>query len=226
VIRVLELIKVRNADEEGFTLIELLIAMGLFGILTTVLFSIVLNSANTVKTTRQSTDINEEARTALNRISREIREARAITGAVNPVGSTYSSVTDTAITFEVDLSGSETIELDEIITYRYEFNNKRLVLRTGNGGFAPVLAANVETFKISYFSQVFNCDKDKDGIITWEEVESALTPCPDDAGDSDSPPTLDVELTSINRVVVELTLLKGTRKQDYRTQIDLRNRPL
>lgn len=225
-IRVLELIDKRPREDEGFTLIELLIAMGLFGILTTVLFSIVLNSANTLTTVRQSTDINEEARAALNRISREVREAKSITGAVNPLGSTFNPGTDTAITFEVDLSGNDTIELDEIITYRYEFNKKRLLLQTGSGLSAPVLAANVETFRISYFSQLFNCDIDKDGTITWEEVESAPSACPDDSGDSDSPPNLDVELASINRVVIELTLLKGTRSQDYRTQIDLRNRPL
>ncbi|MEO7803966.1 MAG: prepilin-type N-terminal cleavage/methylation domain-containing protein [Actinomycetota bacterium] len=224
-IHVLEVMKVRRRGEGGFTLIELLVAMGLFGILTTILFSIVLNSANTVTTTRQSTDINEEARAALNRISREVREAKGILGAVNPVGSTFSSVTDTAITFEVDLSGNDTIELDEIITYRYEFANKRLVLKTGNGLSAPVLAANVENFRISYFSQVFNCDDDKDGTITWEEVDSTtLVSCPIDAGNSNG--ILDVELTSINRVVVELSLLKGSRRQDYRTQIDLRNRPL
>lgn len=216
-------------DERGLTIIEALVALGLFGILSSVLFSVVMNSAFVTTSTRQQTDLNEESRQLLNRISRELREASSITAAINPGGSTYSSTSDTAITFEVDFNGNGVIEPSasdpERLTYKYEYANKKVLLQTDTLTF-PILAQNVEQFKISYFSQKFECDTSKDGSVTWEEVESAPNPCPDLAGDSDSPPNLDVELGSINSIVIELTVLKGTRQQNYRTQIDLRNRPL
>lgn len=216
-------------EEEGFTLIEALVALGLFAILSSVLLSVVMNGASMLTGTRQTTDLNEESRQLLNRISREVREASYITGAVNPGGSTYSPTADASLTFEVDFNGNGVIEPTnsdpERLTYKYEYGAKRVLLQTATQTF-PILAENVEFFKISYYSQRFECDVDKDGLVTWEEVEAAANPCPDIAGDSDSPPTLDVELSSINSVVVELTVLTGSRRQNYRTKIDLRNRPL
>ncbi len=232
--------KLRDADPEaGFTLVEVLISLFLFGILTTVLFAIVRNSAHTLATVRQNTDLNEEARAVMNRITRELREASVIYpvdvaaplgGTINPAGSTYNSVADTAIDFGVDFDGNSSINAfasdPERLRYHFDYPNRRLLIETTSGQF-PILADNVEAFKISYFSQTFGCDIDKDGTITWEEVESAPEPdCPAAAGDSDIPPNLDIELGSINSVVIDLTVLKGSRRQDYRTQIDMRNRPL
>lgn len=231
--------KLRDADPEaGFTLVEVLISLFLFGILTTVLFAVVRNSSNTLATVRQNTDLNEEARAVMNRITRELREASVIYpvvvgaplgGTINPAGSTYNSATDTAIDFGVDFDGNLIINAyasdPERLRYHFDYPNRRLLIETTSGQF-PILADNVEAFKISYFSQTFSCDIDKDGSITWEEVESAPPDCPVDVGDSDSPPNLDIELGSINRVVIDLTVLKGIRRQDYRTQIDMRNRPL
>lgn len=215
-------------DERGFTLIEALVALGLFGILASILFSVVMNGATMLRGTRQQTDLNEESRLLLNRISRELREASSITSVINPGGSTYDATGDTSLTFEVDFNGNGVIEPDatdpERLTYKYEYAAKKVSLQTTTLTY-PILAENVELFKISYYSQRFECDVDKDGIVTWEEVESAPNPCPDLAGDSDSPPSLDVELGSVNSVVVELTVLTGNRRQNYRTQVDMRNRP-
>ena len=44
-----------------------------------------------VKTTTQQQGLNEEARQAINRMTRDIRQAKSVVTAVNPDGSTYSA---------------------------------------------------------------------------------------------------------------------------------------
>lgn len=226
------LLRGRVARDEGFTLVELLITIFLFAILTTILMTTVLTAANNFKTVRQTTDLNEESRLVLNRISRELRQAsRIITPVVNPDGPAFDPNGDVAITFEVDFNRDKNIvEADgERLTYLYDRTNpdvskrKRLLLKT-TGLTLPILASNVEAFKLSYTSSDWRCDSDSDGVVTWLEVESAPSPCPEAAGNSDSPPLLDVELTSIDAVTIYLTVLTGSRRQEYRTRIDLRNR--
>lgn len=212
-------------EQDGFTLIELLVTMALFGVLTTVLFSIVLNSANTLRSMRQTTDLNEESRVVLNRMSRELREAQSLVAAENPGGTTYDPTVTTSVTFEVDFNGNNIIEPNasdpERITYRYEPATKRILLQAA-GITYPILAANVESFKLTYGSKRYECDSNSDGFITWEELDSAPPPCPTSIGNSNG--ILDAELAGINSVTIEFTVLTGSRRQEYRTQLDMRNR--
>lgn len=214
-------------DEEGFTLIELLITLFLFGILTTVLFTVVMNNVNVVTSVRQSTDLNEESRLVLNRMSRELRESQAVLTVANPAGSTFDPAADIAVTFDVDFDGDGTIEPladdPERITYRYKVAEKRLLLQAG-GQELPILAENVEFFRLTYTSKKFECDANADGTVTWEELDTAPSPCPAEVGNGNG--VLDTELDTINSVMIELSVLTGNRQQDYRTQLDLRNRAI
>src|SRR5207248_2900440 len=74
-------------EEAGFTLIEMLVAMTLFGSLLAILGTVVMTVSNSAVHNRQYNDINAEARTALNRMTRELREAQAIVAVTNPYGS-------------------------------------------------------------------------------------------------------------------------------------------
>jgi prepilin-type N-terminal cleavage/methylation domain-containing protein len=233
--RIVRGIRGRLRTDAGFTLVELIVTMMLFGVIAAMLFDVVMNFATTSTAIRQSTDLNEEARLVLNRMSRELREAQSIVSVVNPMGVTatyeHDPNADTLVTFEVDFNGNGTIEPNaadpEVITYKHEFKDefdvelKRLLIQAG-GETLPILAGNVEAFNLTFTSKKWECDTDGDGIVTWEELDSALSPCPDSVGNADG--ELNVELAAIDSIAIELSMLIEGRRQDYRTQVDLRNR--
>lgn len=212
-------------SDSGFTIVELLVTMALFGVLTTVLFSVFQNSQTMTRTHQQNTDLNEESRLVLNRMSRELREAQTIVSVANPVGFGYDPAAEVAVTFQVDFNGNGVIEPaapdPEEITYRYKPADKRVLLQAG-GVTSPILAANVESFKLTYASKKYECDSNSDGSVTWEELDAAPSPCPEEIGNSNT--ALDAELVAVNSITIEFTVLTGGRSQEYRTQLDLRNR--
>ena len=224
----------RDGRDEGFTLVEILVAASLFMLLNLFTFTAVIGNARVTETARAATDVNQEARVLLNRIARELREAKAITAAANPGTSPYSSAyavfdpnADSSLTFEVDFNGVNGIEPlaadPEVITYKYDRAGQRVLLQA-SGQTLPVLAANVTAFKLSFTSRQFlydgTVDGSKDNVVTWEELDA------DPAGvRGNGDKKLNLELNYIDAVTIEITLFKGQRRQTYRTQVDLRNRP-
>jgi prepilin-type N-terminal cleavage/methylation domain-containing protein len=237
----------RNRDR-GFTLIELLVAIVLLGILGSLFLSVVLSSSRSTENTQQQTDINEEARLAINRMSRELRQASAITAVLNPDGSTFDPSAVTALTFSADFDGDGCINgvaptpaptpaptcvaanpnNPEVLTYCYDPapNSERLVLIPGvltgttctQAGALPILAANVTSLMFSYRSNSYLYDTSGDGITTWRELDAAEAP----VGDQDENINTG-DLTNIDSVVIDVSLLEGSHRQNYRTQVDLRN---
>ncbi len=216
------LVRLRK-DERGFTLVEMLVATFLFMILGTVLLATVVSSTRGVRSSREYNDLNEEARLMLNRMSRELREAQAITAATNPGGTTYSATTNSSVTFEVDFNGNGVIEASaddpELLTYTYDATIKPVTLQAAGENY-PILAANVSFFKITYTSRLWQFDANKDGTVTWQEIDADTSGA---YGNRNN--TLDQELGSVDSMTIDVTVLTGARRQDYRTQIDLRNRP-
>jgi prepilin-type N-terminal cleavage/methylation domain-containing protein len=222
-------------DDSGMTLIELLVAMILMGLVGTIVFTSVLATQRAAESSRQVNDLNEEARLVLNRMSRELREARRITAVINPMGPGYSATSDSSITFEVDFNGNDTIEPTaadpEVLTYFYDVSAQQLQLRAA-GAALPVLAANVASFQVNFTSRKYVYDGTttasggvcgtvtgtKDGVVNWQEVDgnSALL-----YGNCNA--VLDSELTVIDSVFVSLKVLYGSKQQQYQTQVDLRN---
>ncbi len=222
--------------DRGFTMVEMLVAASLFMMLNLFTFSAVLSHAKVTEATRDATDINQEARLVLNRMARELREASAVTAATNPgvfayspTYATHDPAADSSLTFEVDFNNVNGIEPNapdpELITYKYDRAGERLLLQAG-GQTLPVLAANVTAFKLSFTSRMHEYNGTltggvpNDRIVTWEELDADPTGV---RGNGNK--TLDMELTYVDSVVIDITLFKGQRKQTYRTQVDLRNRP-
>ena len=62
-------------SDEGLTLVELLVAMTLMIVLASVTLTVVKTSQSALDVSRTSQDLNEEARQAINRMARDIRQA-------------------------------------------------------------------------------------------------------------------------------------------------------
>jgi type II secretory pathway component PulJ len=81
-----------TARDGGFTLVEALVASALLILVMTMTLSVASTTGGIVGQARDTTDLNEEARGALNRMTRELREASAITAVTNPAQSPSLSV--------------------------------------------------------------------------------------------------------------------------------------
>jgi prepilin-type N-terminal cleavage/methylation domain-containing protein len=235
----------RADDESGFTLIEFLVAMSLMVVLLTVSMTVVKLTTGAVTTTQEQQNLNEEARQAINRMTRDIRQATAIVTAVNPDGVGFNSGGLVAVRFTSDFDGDGCISgtggasclpyapsNPEDITYCFEPATNQLYVidnravgvtpvtafSTSCSGGQPLLAGNVSAFKASFRSNVYRDDLNPtDGVTTWTELDESGVP------DGNNNGALDVELSNVDSVVLNLTMSVGGHQQVYRTQVDLRN---
>ncbi len=234
----------RDGDESGFTLIEFMVAMSLMVVLLTVSITMVKIATGAVATTQQQQNLNEEARQAINRMSRDIRQASTVLTAVNPDGAGFSTTGLVAVRFASDFDGDGCIggvgasclaynpSNPEDITYCFEPSTRQLYVidngavgvvpvtaaSTSCSGGQPLLAGDVSAFKLSYRSNAYRNDLNpSDGVTTWTELDEAGVP------DGNNNGALDVELANVDSVVLNLTMKVGGHQQLYRTQVDLRN---
>lgn len=177
-----------SRDDSGFTLIEMLVAMVILGALGSVFLMTVIGAETSAKNSSSEQDLNEEARLALNRMARELRQANALTTVLNPDGSSYSSSAITAVTFTADFNGDGCIDgvaptptpspaptcqaytasNPETLTYCWDpsASVRQLYLIPGTlpgstcqvSGALPILAGQVTSFKLSYRSNEYLYD--------------------------------------------------------------------
>lgn len=213
-------------DDAGFTLAELMVAISIFLTLLVLVVSGTITVSRALKDTRQFTAINEQARVATERLTRELRQASEI------IAVTIPTTTDgaAALTFGVDFNGNRNLDAvaadPEVLTYRYDPTDDQLTLTAndaaGDAVTQPILSDDVTGFSLDYRSSLWQYDgnKDgvKDGVTTWREIDA--TP-----GVGNNNGLLDDadELAKIDLVVVSLTVLKGTHRQTYQTEVGLRN---
>ena len=112
----------RSASDAGLSLVELLVAIVLTGVLGGVVVTVLLGIHASVTSTTAQHNLNEEARLALNRIAREVRQATAITtpsgftsasaitSVRNPDGADYDATQVTTVTFTSDFNGDGCID--------------------------------------------------------------------------------------------------------------------
>lgn len=208
-------------DDHGYTLVEMLIAISIFLGLIAIVMTTVLTISKATTDAKQFTNMNEQARIATERLTREMRQAVEIRGADLPT----VPGGDTAVTFGVDFNGNGVIEAavtdPEIITYRYESADQQLTLtandEAGNTLTRPILSEQVTAFEFDFRSSLWQLDSNADGITTWQEIDAA-TGIGNGNGVLDTP-----ELERIDLVAVTLTVMEGQHRQTYQTQVGLRN---
>jgi type II secretory pathway pseudopilin PulG len=220
-------------DDSGFTLVEMLVASMMFFVLLAALATVVATTSSSADTTRQTNDLNEQARLALNRMTRELRQAQEI----EEVKITAGKIT--GLTFTVDFNGNGIIDSSpsdpERLTYCWDSPNRRLLLTADVGGgmpcdnpaALPILSSDVQNLDIQLRSNLWQYDGDcaanpiPDGTVTWQELDCA----PLSAGVGNQNGLLDtIELRNINGVSISLTVLTGARRQVYETQVNMRNK--
>lgn len=207
--------------DAGITLVEVLVGMGLFAVVGSLLLGMGLSTSKVSEDTRTLANVGEESRLAMERMTRELRQASTITAVQLPPSST------TALTFFTDFNGNGVQDLNaadpEVLTYRWNPATSRLTLTandaSGTAITRPVLATNVSSFTLGLRSSKWQYDANADGATTWQELDAAAAPI----GNHNSIPDGD-ELTNIDMVELSMTVLDGARAQTYTTKVDLRNR--
>lgn len=209
--------------DEGMSLVEVLVAMGLFGLLGTLLLGLALGTSRVTDDTRALAGVNEESRLAMERLARELRQATAIDVLQLPADPASDPISIRFWTdFDADTGRDYGVVDPEVLTYRWQPATKELTLLANEGRpdvTSGRLVANVSAFSLELYSSEWEHDgadgSVKDGFTTWREIDHAL-------GDADGVPDPD-ELAHVDRVAVSMTVLDGTHSQTYRTEIDLRN---
>lgn len=250
-----------DRKDDGLTLIELLVSITLLSILGGIVLTLLQTTQSTAKAGKQEQDTNEEARLAMNRVARELRQAVGILSVRNPDGAGYNPQALTAITFAADFNldgcisdggaGAPTACVSpapttlstsdpEVLTYCYQpvlvggvldAASSRVFLRGGTlptgatscsqgaASTVPLLAGNVTSFKFTYRSNEYLYDVNPaDGVTSWNELDQAGPPIGNSDGLLDAP-----DLTHVDSVLIDMSLLEGKHRQDYQTQVDLRN---
>ncbi|MFL6240718.1 MAG: type II secretion system protein J [Actinomycetes bacterium] len=219
-----------RTGDAGMTLVELLVSITIFGVLAVIVFATVLSANNTGKANATQNNLNEQARLVLNRITRELRQAKQI----DSVGFTGSTIT--SITFEADFNGNGTIDDStsdpEVLTYCWDPPNHRIMLTANestpqpcdNSNALPVIASDVSSFTVTLTSDLWQydgaCGAAADGVVTWQELDCA----PLNQGVGNQNGSLDsIELRNVDGVTISTVVLKGSRQQTYQTKVDLRN---
>lgn len=141
--------KLRNVA--GFTLTELMVAMGIGMVVLAAVTTTFMAQAKFYNAQEQVNEMQQNARGALDIITRELKMA-----GYKPNGGTIDGVTySTAqLLVQADLDSSGTISssssANEQITYAHDSANNQITRKIGTGT-AEVLADNITAFAFSYY---------------------------------------------------------------------------
>ncbi len=222
-----------RSSDHGFTLAELLVAMTVFGVLMAMVTGSVLSSARAVDNVKQLDDINEEARLALVRMERELRQAVRVDAAELFTTGTYAGTGyASSVTFSADFNGNGVVEPSsadpETLTYRFvpgaTAGDGQIQLTaddaSGTATVRPILSGHVSDFHLELRSSLYACDTNGNGTTTWQELDtSPLAACPHPNNNG-----LDAnELAELDGLYIAFTVFEGTHKQSYATLVNLRN---
>lgn len=205
--------------DEGFTMIEMLVAMALFAVLGTVLLGFALGSSRVADDVRRAGSVTGEARLAVERMSRELRQASEVFSAqVDDAPIAQRQVV--SLTIGVDFNQVPGIQDDpsdpERLTYAWDPVDRELTL-AGGGQVAQVLAGGVVEADIRLRSSAWIHDADGDGVTTWQELDASSVGNGNGAPDGD-------ELALVDLVSVELVVRDGDSQRRFTVQADMRNR--
>lgn len=239
-----------RGDASGFTLVELLVASLLLGVLGAIGTSMLLASKRSADVSIGAHQSVEEARLAINRVSRELRQATSIAYVQNPDGAARDDNAVTVVSFEADFNGdgcAASTNLEdptatcpatnpsdpEQLTYCHEppavsSDAGRLYIVGG-----PVTATVTDCTSlgglpilasgVDRFSVSYRSSLYRYDLAPADGTTTwtELDAALAPVGNANA--TLDGELPHIDRVVIDMTLDGGTERK-YRTSVTLRNK--
>ena len=238
----------RGTGDGGFTLVEMMVAMSLMLVVVASSMTVVITSQKATDTSRQVQNLNEEARQAMNRMARDLRESNALVTAVNADGPLYTPTAVTAVRFRGDYNGdgctpspltataacpvAYSAGNPEDLTYCFDPALKQLYVIDNQAsgvvpitttsptcsGGQPLLAGNVSGLQVAYRSQLYSYDTSPTDGVTSWRELDAAG-----APVGDNNGLLDDELDDIDSLVLTVDMRDGSHSQQYRTQVDLRN---
>jgi prepilin-type N-terminal cleavage/methylation domain-containing protein len=189
----------RTTREQGFTLVELMVAMTLFLILGGVVLSAVITMSRGLDEERVTSDISAEARVALERMARELRQA-------NSLGSAQPTSVKLGIDFDGSGTNNGTLADPEVVTYAYDSGSHSIAMTAQDAGGSTVtealLAGQVKDLTFSYTSSNWARDANGDGTVTLDE-----------AG-----------IDGVDRVDIRLVVERDGQEDVFTTEVTLRNR--
>ena len=124
-------------NEKGFTLVEIIIVIVVLGIISGVTFQIVASGVEAFKKSSARKELYDQGRLALERMVRELRDAKEIT-----------ATSSDSITFK-KVHKSVLDSAEEIKFQRNGANLERIADPSGSA-LQAVLAANVDTFQVTF----------------------------------------------------------------------------
>lgn len=141
-------IKFRNL--EGFTLVEFMVSMGIGMVILAAVTTTFMSQTRIYNAQEQINELQQNARGALDIISRELKMA-----GYKPNGGGFNGVTysTSQLMVQADLDSDGAISTgstaNEQITYAYDSANQRITRAVGTGG-AQVLAEHITAFTFGY----------------------------------------------------------------------------
>ena len=236
-------------EDAGLTLVELLIAMSLMIVLSTVAITVVRNGQDALNVSRVSQDLNEEARQALNRMARDIRQANRVVTAVNPDGPLFTASGLVAVRFQSDYDGDGCVggvgpstsggtclpyssANPEDLTYCYQPGSAQLFVIDNQAPLVtPVTAGSVSCFggqpllagNVAGFQVEYRSNQYRYDLNPSDGLTTWLELDEATLPTGNSNGQLDAELGNVDSVVLYVTMAASGRRQTYKTQVDMRN---
>jgi prepilin-type N-terminal cleavage/methylation domain-containing protein len=203
----------REGDERGYTLVEFAVSMSVFLIFMAIATPFLFSQLQGALDTQERVEVQQNARTAIRLMTREVRQARALID-IPPNKPTGPD----ELSFGVDFDGNGVLNawnnngapLEEI-TYYHQDTTLYRGRRVGQG--VP-LASGVSGVGFEMFGSNLAFDTNGDGIVTSAELDT------NGNGKVEGP-----ELGNVTRIAITLDVGEsGGTAQTYKAQVFLRNR--
>ncbi|NYD42874.1 prepilin-type N-terminal cleavage/methylation domain-containing protein [Nocardioides panaciterrulae] len=199
------------------TLIEVLVAMGIFGVLGSLLLSFGIETSHITDETSNSVDLNEEARVAFERLARDLRDADHVTQVLPDSSGSCGADEFAGVSFTEGTT--EAADVPHAVSYKWDTVNKRLILSEAipDPEQQPILAAKVSRLCIQLWSSRWSpIPVQPDKGTSWAELNPP------------SPPNLTdwwctAQLADVDRVSLSMTAEMHGHARTYTTDVFLRN---
>lgn len=196
----------RSGDERGFTLTELSIAMGTFLLFMAFATPFMFGQIKQALQTENQIDLQQNSRSALRVLVRELRQARELYATVEkPSGKNK-------ISFGADLDASAGISSAEQITY-YVKNGKLYRDAEAEVDKGQPVATDVNTVEFTMWGSNIALDSNGDGVVNEAELDT-----------NGNGQWSTSELTQVTRVTVSLSMKAQQDELTFVEEVWLRNK--